>query len=124
LGIEVNYKINRLTAWAIVVAGTVVLNALFYTLVRLEGCTPGVGYGIPMGGGECQPLSESYFGFVGFMGDLWFLLMGWPSANILLGLFLCKKFSVSKLLVFPVIFVLAIGTGVIFYHLFPSSVPD
>jgi hypothetical protein len=115
---------KRLLVWAIVVAATVALNAIFHAIVRLDGCTPGVGYGVPMGGGECQTFSEGYFGMIGFLIGLWFFLIGWPLANILLGIFLCKKIDVSKLLVFPVIFVLAPATIAISRTFYPLISPD
>jgi hypothetical protein len=122
--IQLRSQRNRMLVWIIVVAATVVLNAAFHTLVRLEGCTPGVGYGIPMGGGECQPFTESYFGLIGFLGGVWFFLIGWPGANLLLGLYFAKRYGMSKLLTFPVIFVLAFGTFAVLGHLYPSFAPD
>jgi hypothetical protein len=120
----VSHGTKRLLVWAIVVVATVILNAIFHVIVRLDGCTPGVGYGVPMGGGECQPFSEGYFGILGFLTGLWFFLIGWPLANLLLGLFLCKKFDVSKLLVFAVIFVFAPATIAISRTFYPLIFQD
>jgi hypothetical protein len=118
------HKINKLSAWVIVAAAIGILNALFYTYVRLSGCTSGVGYGVPMGGGECQPFIEKHFGLIGFLGDLWLLLIAWPVANILLALFFCKRFELSKILAFAFILLLAPSTVAILRVFYPLAASD
>jgi hypothetical protein len=115
---------NSVLVWALVALATIVLNAVFHTLIYLDGCTPDIGYGTPMGGGECQGFVESFFGFVGFVGTVCFVLLGWPAANIVLGLYLSKELKISKLFVFALIFVLAPGTIAALRYLYPSFAPD
>jgi hypothetical protein len=109
--------------WALVLLATVSLNALFYMYQYFGGCTPSIGLGTPMGGGECQRVVEHSLGLVGFLGDLWLFLVGWPAANIVLGLYLSKKLKISKPAVFGAILVLAIGTVASFRFLFPQVFP-